>query len=172
MKTKVDLQIRVILTLVAMALLLYPAAAAAEQPAPNSGQQTVEAPPSPTPPAGNETAAPAQPASDQLPDSPGALLARSNDGMPQPSDGQQPVQPPPQPPQNQVHEPVGTAAAEWMPLTGVAASRPAGAALAPAKQRRARSVLIKVGALLGAGAAVGTVMALSAASPSKPPGSH
>lgn len=172
MKTTVDLQIRVIVTLVAMALLLQPAALAAEQPAPNSGQQTVEAPPSPTPPDGIETAAPAAPPSDQLPDSPGALQSQTNDGMQPQSDGQQAPQPPQQEPQNKPHEPVGTAAAEWMPLTGVAASRPAGAALAPAKQRRARSVLIKVGALVGAGVAVGTVMALSAGSPSKPPGSH
>jgi hypothetical protein len=70
------------------------------------------------------------------------------------------------------HEPVGTAAAESVEVTGVAASRPAGAAVAPAKQRRARSILIKVGALVGAGVAIGTTMALSQGSPSKPPGSH
>jgi hypothetical protein len=70
------------------------------------------------------------------------------------------------------HEPVGTAAAESIQITGVAASRPAGAAVAPAKQRRVRSILIKVGALVGAGVAVGTTMALSQGSPSKPPGSH
>ncbi|MGA9208112.1 MAG: hypothetical protein WB347_09955 [Terriglobales bacterium] len=164
MTTKLDLQIRMIATLLTLALLLQPAALAAEPPAPNSGQQTAEGSPSSTQHAGNETAAPVQPQSDWLPDSPGALQRQSN--------VQQAAQPPQQPPQNPLHEPVGTAAAEWMPVTGVAASRPAGAALAPAKQRRARSVLIKVGALLGAGAAVGTVMALSAASPSKPPGSH
>ena len=70
------------------------------------------------------------------------------------------------------NEPVGTAAAESVPITGVAASRPAGAAVAPAKQRRVRSILIKVGALVGAGVAIGTTMALSQNSPSKPPGSH
>jgi hypothetical protein len=69
-------------------------------------------------------------------------------------------------------EPRGTAAAESVPTTGVAASRPAGAAVAPAKQRRVRSILIKVGVLVGAGVAVGTTMALSQGSPSKPPGSH
>jgi hypothetical protein len=69
-------------------------------------------------------------------------------------------------------EPVGTAAAGVSNSGGVTASQPAGAALAPAKQRRTRSLLIKVGALLGAGAALGTVMALSKGSPSKPPGTQ
>jgi hypothetical protein len=76
------------------------------------------------------------------------------------------------PQQTIIHQPVGTAAAESLPITGVAASRPAGAALAPARQRRVRSVLIRVGSLVGAGVAIGTTMALSQGSPSRPPGSH
>jgi len=68
-------------------------------------------------------------------------------------------------------EPVGTATAERAPTAGGAASRPAGAAIAPAKQRQVRSLLIKLGAVAGAGAALGTVMALTKASPSTPPGS-
>jgi len=55
---------------------------------------------------------------------------------------------------------------------GIAASQPAGAALAPAKQRRVRTILITVGAILGAGAAAGVTMALSEGSPSKPPGAR
>jgi hypothetical protein len=51
---------------------------------------------------------------------------------------------------------------------GVAASRPAGAAIAPAKQKRARTLLIKVGIVVGVAVAVGTVVALSNASPSRP----
>jgi hypothetical protein len=78
------------------------------------------------------------------------------------------VSSPPQRP----HEPMGTAAAESVAVTGVAASRPAGAAVAPAKQRRVRSILIKVGAVVGVGVAVGTTMALSQGSPSRPPGSR
>ena len=74
--------------------------------------------------------------------------------------------------ESEVQEPVGTAAAPPVKTTGVAASRPAGAAIAPGKQRRARSLLIKVGALVGAGVAIGTVVALSSGSPSRPPGSH
>jgi anti-sigma B factor antagonist len=70
--------------------------------------------------------------------------------------------------QNGTQEPVGTAAATFIKTTGVAASRPAGAAIAPAKQRRARSILIKVAAIAGAGAAVGAVVALASASPSRP----
>jgi hypothetical protein len=69
-------------------------------------------------------------------------------------------------------KPVGTAAAESVPSTGVAASQPAGTAIAPGKQRRTRSLVIKVGALIGAGVAVGTVAALSLATPSKPAGAH
>lgn len=64
--------------------------------------------------------------------------------------------------------PVGTAVAPAPRTTGVAGSRPAGAAIAPAKQRRVRIFLIKVGVVVGAGVAVGTVLALSHASPSRP----
>jgi hypothetical protein len=80
----------------------------------------------------------------------------------------QTVQPSPSAPQ----KPVGTAAAETFKVSGVAASQPAGVAIAPAKQRRVRLIVIRVGAILGAGAAVGTVVALTQATPSKPPGAH
>jgi hypothetical protein len=70
--------------------------------------------------------------------------------------------------QNATPKPVGTAAAPYEKTTGVAASRPAGAVIAPAKQRRARSFLIRVGVIVGAAVAVGTVVALSKASPSRP----
>jgi hypothetical protein len=65
-------------------------------------------------------------------------------------------------------KPVGTAAAPYEKTTGVAASRPAGAVIAPAKQRRARSILIRVSIVVGAAVAVGTVVALSRSSPSRP----
>jgi hypothetical protein len=73
-----------------------------------------------------------------------------------------------EPPQNSAPNPVGTAAAPVMKSGGVAASRPAGAVIAPGKQRRARSILIMVGVAVGAAVAVGTVVALSHASPSRP----
>jgi len=69
-------------------------------------------------------------------------------------------------------KPVGTAAAQKPATTGVAASDAAGAAIAPAKQKRSRMLLMKVGAIIGAGVAVGTVAALSSASPNRPPGTH
>jgi hypothetical protein len=70
--------------------------------------------------------------------------------------------------QDSAPKPVGTAAAPYEKTTGVAASRPAGAVIAPAKQRRARSILIRVGVIVGAAVAIGTVVALSRASPSRP----
>ena len=66
-------------------------------------------------------------------------------------------------------KPVGTAAAPPEGAAGVTASRPAGAVIAPAKQRRSRAILIRVGLLVGAGVAVGTVLALTRGTPSQPP---
>ena len=76
------------------------------------------------------------------------------------------------PDSQELQQPQGAAAARVQPTTGTAASQPAGAAIAPVKQRRSRSLLIRLGILAGAGIAVGTVVALSSASPSKPPGSR
>jgi hypothetical protein len=70
--------------------------------------------------------------------------------------------------QNETPKPVGTAAAPYEKTTGVAASRPAGAVIAPAKQRRARSILIRVGVIMGGAVAIGTVVALSHGSSSRP----
>lgn len=64
--------------------------------------------------------------------------------------------------------PVGTAAAPAETPVGTAVSRPAGAAIAPAKQKRTRTFLIRVGLVVGAAVAVGTVVALSKASRSRP----
>jgi hypothetical protein len=64
--------------------------------------------------------------------------------------------------------PVGTAVAPYEKGMGIAASRPAGAVIAPAKQRRTRSFVIKVSLIVGAAVAVGTVVGLSEASPSRP----
>lgn len=70
--------------------------------------------------------------------------------------------------QDSVTKPVGTAAAPDEKVSGVAASRPAGFVIAPAKQRRARAILIRVAVVVGAAVAVGTVVAFSRASPSRP----
>lgn len=71
-----------------------------------------------------------------------------------------------------LQRPVGTAAAEAPRVSGITAAQPAGIAIAPGKQHRVRTIAIKVGAILGASAALGTVIALTAATPSKPPGAH
>jgi anti-anti-sigma factor len=97
--------------------------------------------------------------SEALPDSPSAVRSKDRG-----SSEQQPSSKL----QDSTQDPLGTAAAPTAKTTGVAASRPAGAAIAPAKQKRARSILIKVGVIVGAGAAVGTVVALTSASPSRP----
>ena len=52
----------------------------------------------------------------------------------------------------------------------MAASQPAAVAIAPAKQRRVRTIVIRLSAIAGAGVAVGTVAALTRGTPSKPPG--
>lgn len=65
-------------------------------------------------------------------------------------------------------KPVGTAAAPYEKTTGVAASRPAGAVIAPAKQRRMRAIFISVGVIVAAGVATGAVVGLSHSSPSRP----
>jgi hypothetical protein len=69
-------------------------------------------------------------------------------------------------------KPVGTAAAGSVPATGVAASQPAGNAIAPGKQRRVRSIVLKTGAIIAAGVAVGSVAALTLGTSSKPPGAR
>jgi hypothetical protein len=68
--------------------------------------------------------------------------------------------------------PVGTAAAGVVPVSGIAASQPAGVAIAPAKQHRARTIVLRVGAIIGAGVAVGSIVALTEATSGKPPGAH
>ena len=72
--------------------------------------------------------------------------------------------------QKPVTEPVGAAAAERVPTAGGAASKPAGAAIAPAKQHQTRSLFLKIGAVAAGGLAAGTIYALSKGTSSKPPG--
>lgn len=129
-----------------------------------------------------------QPSISELPDSPGATWSKSeiatnqqnNTGLPsavspsssQPAQAQSAqsqsaaqAQPSPQ-------KPVGTAVAEAPSASGIAASQPAGVAIAPAKQRRVRTIVLRMGAIVGAGVAVGSVVALTAATSSRPPGAH
>jgi hypothetical protein len=67
--------------------------------------------------------------------------------------------------------PAGAAAAQKGETAGGAASKPAGAAIAPVKQRQMRSFLLKLGLIAAGGAAIGTVYALSRGTSSTPPGS-
>ena len=129
---------------------------------------------------------------DGLPDSPGANLANQKSegaafptlmvAQNQPSESQstQPQSTQSSSSSNQANQnsapdaqkPVGTAAAEAPHTTGVAASQPAGVAIAPARQHRVRTIVIRVGAIVGAGVAVGTVVALTEGTSSRPPGAH
>jgi hypothetical protein len=75
-------------------------------------------------------------------------------------------------PKDQPGEPQGAATAEKVPTAGGAVAKPAGVAIAPAKQHRTRSLLIKIGAVAAAGVAAGTVYALSRGTSSTPPGAN
>lgn len=109
----------------------------------------------PTPPAG------ADQNSQALPDAPSQA---------QPSNNNQSQNQQQKPPAQPAQAPAGTGAAQAGPTAGGAGSRPAGMAIAPAKQHQVRSFLIKLGAIAGGAIAIGTVYALSRSSPSRPPG--
>lgn len=99
-----------------------------------------------------------------LPDAPEVAQSQSTSSNQQ-SESSQPSQ---DQPQNGAAPPVGTAAAPSETATGVTASKPAGAAIAPAKQRRVRTILISLGAVGAACVAIGIVAGLSHASSSQP----
>jgi hypothetical protein len=108
-----------------------------------------------------ETAAAAPPpaASSGIPDSPAPQDPANTQAMDQAQSAQ---------PQAGAPAGIGTAAAPVESPVGVAASKPAGAAIAPAKQRRTRTFAIRIAILAGVAVAVGTVVALSNASPNRP----
>jgi len=120
---------------------------------------------------GAASAQESSPTAQPLPDSPGTVWSQTSAAATQRFNDQRPPEPEIEP-RDQAQEPVGTAVAGPPVTTGVVASAPAGAAIAPAKQRRVRVLLIKMSAVVGAGAAIGAVAALSSGSPSRPPGSH
>jgi len=74
--------------------------------------------------------------------------------------------------QQPAQAPAGAAAAQGVKTAGGAASRPAGTAIAPAKQHQSRSLFIKIGAVAAGAAALGVVYGLSRSSPSVPPGAR
>jgi hypothetical protein len=122
----------------------HPQSSPVTEPAPSTEQPPAATQGSPTP-----TQQQPQAQSSQLPNSPGATRSAQT---------------------RSTEKPLGTAAAEIGTAGGTTASKPAGVAIAPAKQHQSRSLLIKLGAVIGAGVALGTVMALSSGSPSRPPG--
>jgi len=137
-------------------------------------------------PTATAAADPALTSSTELPDAPSAVAQSTNSAQQQAQPvqqnqsvqnqtaGSQPETAPPAPIQEEqkLQRPVGTAAAEAPIVSGVTAAQPAGVAVAPAKQRRVRTIVLKVGAIVGAGVALGTTLALTMGTPSKPPGAH
>lgn len=76
------------------------------------------------------------------------------------------------PAQSERTNPLGTAAAQQGATRGGVASRPAGEAIAPAKQKQVHSLLIKLGLVAAGAAAVGTVVGLTRGTSSVPPGAR
>ena len=75
-----------------------------------------------------------------------------------------------QPLQQRPANPLGTATAQQGATRGGVASRPAGEAIAPAKQRQVHSLLIKLGLVTAGAVAIGTVVGLTRGTSSIPPG--
>jgi len=125
-----------------------------QQPATQSDQNVGTTPQSATP---NPSKGPLQP-------------AETNEQNAAPN-APQPAQQQPAEQQQSEQAPSGAAAAAGIKTAGGAASRPAGTAIAPAKQHQTRSLLIKVGAIAAGAAALGAVYGLSRSSPSTP-GTH
>lgn len=108
-----------------------------------------------------QSSTPAQ-SGDQQTAKPGADMPQAPDAEPGFASRSQDAQP------QDVQKPVGTAAGPYTKPSGVAGSRPAGAAIAPSKQKRKKSLMIRVGLIVGGAVAVGTVAGLSMASSSRP----
>jgi hypothetical protein len=144
-------------------------AQAAQTSTPSQGTQATQTAPRQNP---NSTLVPdpskgpLQPAQSQpqdLPNAPSSNHPAPQTTMTAPQDQtQQPTQ--------KVEPPLGAAAAETGRPAGGLASKPAGNAIAPAKQRQVRSMLIKVGAIAAGAAALGIVYGLSRSTSSTPPG--
>jgi hypothetical protein len=92
---------------------------------------------------------------------------KQDDSLPDAPQSQATPTPPAQQP---VPAPSGVAGAKAANVKGSPVAQPAGAAVAPVRQHGHRSLLIKLGLVAGAGIAVGSAVALSAKSPSRPPG--
>jgi len=118
----------------------------------SSSQPVEELPSAPVPQATSQPQQQSQPAQQQT----------------QPQSQPQQTQPPAQQQSQEPQKPVGTAAAPYEKPTGVPGSRPAGAAIAPAKQRRVRAIVISLGLVLAGAGAIGAIAGMSKASHSQP----
>lgn len=156
---------RLMILVIAFTLCGGPQLAAAQQTTPpaneqqpaDQGQQNVgTSPESATP---DPSKGPLKPNDQTLPNAPSAAQQQQQPAAQQ--DRQEPQE-----------APLGAAAAEAAKTTGGAASRPAGTAIAPAKQRQTRSLLIKIGAIAAGAAALGIVYGLTRGTPSVPPGAN
>ena len=160
-------------SLVWIGLLLYGLPANAM---PGSTQQSRVAP-TDSHRAANSTAIKEPSRQTELPDSPSASRSAGQDAQNSPGslDTQSTLttlEEPQSPKSMRLQQPVGTAAAGPSRASGIAAAQPAGIAIAPAKQRRVRTIVLRFGAIVGACTAVGTVVVLSRATPSRPPGAR
>jgi hypothetical protein len=147
-------------------LAIAPLAAEAQQEpaAPTDAQQQPQSGTQVNPAQGPLEPVPTTQDQNQLPETPQA----QQPGQTVPAQ-QAPANPAPQK-QNQT-EPLGTATAPGVSTVGGGASKPAGTAIAPAKQRQYHSLLLKLGLIAAGGAALGTVYALSRGTSSVPPNS-
>lgn len=146
-------------------------------PSPAQAQSATQAPQSQQPPAASQSTipdpsqAPLQPVPSNVPDE--SAVPNAPSAVQQDQTVQKPVtttlSAPAAQSQRQVN-PLGTAAAQEGVTRGGLASKPAGTAIAPAKQRQVRSVLIKLGLVAAGAAAIGTVVGLSRSTSSVPPG--
>jgi cytoskeletal protein RodZ len=161
--------IPVLTVLLLFVLLGGPQMAVAQSAAPQEPQPAPqELNPQATIPQTGTTEAPAQTG---LPEAPSAQQPVGTPALPQDAQPQTKQDSQPSKGKDQDQAPVGAAAAQKGATAGGAASKPAGTAIAPVKQRQVRSFLLKLGLVAAGGAAIGTVYALSRGTSSVPPGS-
>lgn len=112
------------------------------------------------------------PQSSQSSSSQSSTSQKPEDSLPDAPQAQSGQQPTSQQSQSQqpASVPSGAAAAKAADVKGAPVAQPSGAAVAPPRQRGHRSLVLKLGLLAGAGIAVGSAVALSKGSPSRPPG--
>ncbi len=162
---------RLMILAIAFTLCGGPQLAAAQQPAPQQNQQQPADQNGVTPTKDQQNIGTTQESA--TPDPSKGPLKPNEQPLPNaPSASQQQQQQTSQDQQQPTEAPLGAAAAQAAKTSGGAASKPAGTAIAPAKQRQSRSLLIKIGAIAAGAAAFGIVYGLTRGTPSVPPGAN